>query len=147
MPALRNENCVEWKVNQASVLMVRKAAGEGEVMMEIQADSIFEPIFEPVTRLAVVHRIRVAPPRKEGSPKIAVGVIVEETGQLEIDYAHGFGEIRGSQGTGITREHFDNRMEVYGYLVEWELAEWRQIGPEDSEIFATKKLDPEWGID
>lgn len=30
--------------------------------------------------------------------------------------------------------------EIYEWLVEWELAEWKAIGPEDSELFATEKL-------
>lgn len=30
--------------------------------------------------------------------------------------------------------------EIYEWLVEWELAEWKSIGPEDRELFATKKL-------
>jgi hypothetical protein len=116
--------------------------------MEIQADDIFDPANEPVAKLTVVHRIRVASPLKPKrgpKPRIGIGVTVDETGYLEIDYAYGFGEIRGS-AVGITREHFANRQEVYNYLVEWELATWQPIGPEDSEIFATKKLDPEWGI-
>jgi hypothetical protein len=34
----------------------------------------------------------------------------------------------------------ETRMEIYEWLVEWELAEWKAIGPEDSELFATEKL-------
>jgi hypothetical protein len=30
--------------------------------------------------------------------------------------------------------------EIFKWLVEWELAEWRSIGPEDSDLFATSKL-------
>jgi hypothetical protein len=30
--------------------------------------------------------------------------------------------------------------EIYEWLVEWEFAEWKRIGPEDSELFATEKL-------
>lgn len=30
--------------------------------------------------------------------------------------------------------------EIYEWLVEWELAEWKSIGPEDRELFATEKL-------
>lgn len=31
-------------------------------------------------------------------------------------------------------------VEIHNWLVEWELAEWKAIGPEDSELFATEKL-------
>jgi hypothetical protein len=32
------------------------------------------------------------------------------------------------------------RKQIYDWLVEWEFAEWKRIGPEDSELFATAKL-------
>jgi len=35
---------------------------------------------------------------------------------------------------------FAKLAEVYEWLVEWELAYWKAIGPEDSELFATNKL-------
>lgn len=35
---------------------------------------------------------------------------------------------------------WDQRTEVYSLLVEWELCEWKSIGPEDRELFATEKL-------
>lgn len=31
-------------------------------------------------------------------------------------------------------------MEIYQWLVEWELCEWKRIGPEDVELFVTAKL-------
>lgn len=34
----------------------------------------------------------------------------------------------------------DERMEVYEFLTEWEFLEWKRVGPEDSELFATEKL-------
>lgn len=33
---------------------------------------------------------------------------------------------------------WDERKEIYDWLVEWEIAEWKAIGPEDSELFITK---------
>lgn len=33
-----------------------------------------------------------------------------------------------------------HKQEIYDFLIEWELIEWRRIGPEDSELFATEKL-------
>jgi len=35
---------------------------------------------------------------------------------------------------------WDEKREVYDFLTEWEYAEWKQIGPEDSELFAMEKL-------
>jgi hypothetical protein len=43
-------------------------------------------------------------------------------------------------GTRYAELSSDEIQEIHEYLVEWELAEWKQIGPEDSELFATKKL-------
>jgi hypothetical protein len=37
-------------------------------------------------------------------------------------------------------KHQKARDEVYSWLTEWEFIELRQIGPEDSEYFATDKL-------
>src|SRR5580765_8574595 len=34
----------------------------------------------------------------------------------------------------------EDRKEIYDWLIEWEYAEWRRIGPEDSELFVTIKL-------
>lgn len=44
-------------------------------------------------------------------------------------------------GNKVDRDNIHK--EIYDWLVEWELAEWKQIGPEDSEIFATEKLTKE----
>lgn len=35
---------------------------------------------------------------------------------------------------------YEEQREIMDYLVEWELLEWKRIGPEDSELFATDKL-------
>lgn len=35
---------------------------------------------------------------------------------------------------------WDDYKEIRDWLIEWELAESRQIGPEDSELFATEKM-------
>jgi hypothetical protein len=50
-------------------------------------------------------------------------------------------------GKRVSELSFAERREVFEWLTEWELAVWRAIGPDDSEIFATKKLDPELGIE
>lgn len=48
---------------------------------------------------------------------------------------------------GLSVTDHAKRHEIYEYLVEWELAVWRRIGPEDSELFATIALDPDFGIE
>lgn len=43
---------------------------------------------------------------------------------------------------GKTFKNMDHgeQMDVYSFLCEWDFAQWRRIGPEDSELFATSKL-------
>ena len=43
-------------------------------------------------------------------------------------------------GKSFKNMDWKQRREVYDFLIEWELCEWRRIGPEDSELFATDKL-------
>lgn len=50
-------------------------------------------------------------------------------------------------GMNVDQLKFEERQEIYEFLIEWELAVWRKIGPEDSELFATTKLDKEFGLD
>lgn len=42
---------------------------------------------------------------------------------------------------------FPERKEIWDWLVEWELVALRKVGYDDSEYFATKKLDSEFGLD
>jgi len=50
------------------------------------------------------------------------------------------GAMSGDDFNDPTIMQHEDRMEVFGWLIEWEMAEWRAIGPEDNELFATKKL-------
>lgn len=43
-------------------------------------------------------------------------------------------------GKTIKDMKWDEEKEILDYLIEWELARWVRIGPEDSEVFATEKL-------
>ena len=43
-------------------------------------------------------------------------------------------------GESIDTTNHKRCLEIYGWLVEWEYAEWKKIGPEDSELFASDKL-------
>ena len=43
-------------------------------------------------------------------------------------------------GEPVDRQNWAQVREILDWLVEWEYAEWRRIGPEDSEVFATEKL-------
>jgi hypothetical protein len=66
---------------------------------------------------------------------------VEESGMIQLN---SYSFFNGKKEADMS---FDERREVYEYLCEWELAVWRRIGPEDSELFATEKLDPEFGLE
>lgn len=43
-------------------------------------------------------------------------------------------------GQDLSQMSYDTRREIYEWLVEWEYAQWINIGPEDRELFATEKL-------
>ena len=61
-------------------------------------------------------------------------VTVEEGGLLMVEDNTYFNGMKFRDMT------WEQRRDVYDWLIEWELAEWRRIGPEDSELFATDKL-------
>jgi len=88
----------------------------------------------------LIHPPDKTTPRK-WNDRFRLYVHVESDGLIGLEsHTHWFGK------------HYDDtdypdRQEIYEYLVEWELAEWRRIGPEDSELFATKLLDPELGLE
>ena len=66
------------------------------------------------------------------------GAFVEvelESGMVGISTSWGFGDPNAKE--------WQRNREAMDWLVEWELAEWKNIGPEDAELFATKKLE-EW---
>lgn len=98
---------------------------------------------EPVVfrNVETIHRIRSS--MMYNRDGIFVTVSVDDTGLLNIERASGFG-ILPDDATGLMKHK--QRLEVYEWLIEHELATWERIGPEDSEVFATKKLDPERGI-
>lgn len=70
--------------------------------------------------------------------------------QIEL-YSDGYATIESYTGFGDVPEdsykRYEQERDVIDWLVEWELLCWRKIGPEDMEIFATKKLDEEWGLE
>jgi hypothetical protein len=72
-----------------------------------------------------------------------VYVEVDEYGMINIDRNHTMWF--GDRLTQVDASKSVSQMykEIYGWLVEWELARWIPIGPEDSELFATKKLTGE----
>lgn len=51
------------------------------------------------------------------------------------------------QGVHTNTMEWEQSRKIYEYLQEWELVTLRKIGPEDSEWFATKKLDKEYGVE
>jgi hypothetical protein len=78
-----------------------------------------------------------------GEPDCSVFFEVDERGHIEVLNHRGFFPKKAKNSFG---EH-NQRVAVYNWLVDWELAVWREIGPEQSECFATKKLDANWGIE
>ena len=99
-------------------------------------------MIEPQIKLSTIHRISV------DLSEVHILVDVDEYGNLGVISAFGFGDIDLNPKDRSKRaENFMNRQSIYTYLQEFELVTWRQIGPEDSEIFATKKLDPEFGLE
>lgn len=72
---------------------------------------------------------------------MAIYVSVQTDGLLNVE------DITWFDGKRFGDMEFNERREIYDYLCEWELAAWRRIGPEDSELFALKKLDPTYGIE
>ncbi len=61
-----------------------------------------------------------------------VGVSEDDTLHV-IEHSIWFGKMHNELPREIQRDIVD-------YLIEWELAEWKQIGPEEKELFATEKL-------
>lgn len=62
---------------------------------------------------------------------------------VEVDISDGLATLQpysSFQGKNYKDMDHSERREVYDYLIEWELLEWRKIGPEDSELFATNNL-------
>jgi hypothetical protein len=101
--------------------------------MNLYADDM-EPIAE---RTALVYRLALSNEKRmehrTDRPPV-VYVEVEDDGLLIIQDHSWF-----NQKTFRIME-WEERREVYDWLIEWEYAEWRKIGPEDSELFATTKL-------
>jgi hypothetical protein len=87
-----------------------------------------------VNEVATVYSLRI--PRdltRRTSDSANVYVEVDQYGMMNIHTGTYWFRRDWKQDYSIQREIMD-------WLVEWEYAEWRQIGPEDSELFATEKL-------
>lgn len=82
-----------------------------------------------VYRITLPHEIRMSVPTRD-IPWIYV--LVDEYGMISIDDASTRWPLKDSV--------LVDKREIYEYLIEWELAEWRAIGQEDHELFATKLL-------
>lgn len=99
-------------------------------MIDLYADEN-EPVSEWIGN---IYSVKLLHGDRENRYNIYVEV--DEYGQISIQ-DHTF-----FLGKDFRSMSWEERREVYSVLVEWELAEWRSIGPEDSELFATKKLEP-----
>lgn len=60
--------------------------------------------------------------------------------QEEYRYVHGFGEYSRWFGKDVDKMTWEERKEIWEWLVEWELVALLPIGPDDKEYFATKEL-------
>ena len=92
-----------------------------------------------VKQTAVVYHLQFPRPaevKREDSYYLYVEVDSRDELATVQDYSSYLGKSFG-------RMDFDERMEVYEFLTEWEFCEWRKIGPEDRELFATHKLTGE----
>ena len=100
---------------------------------------------KPVAQFySTMYRVSIPRPAEYPTGEIPfVHVEVDYLGMVTIDRDRTFWSGTRLRTLDIVN---DNRsvnsllQEIYDWLVEWELAEWRAIGPEDSELFATEKL-------
>jgi hypothetical protein len=93
-----------------------------------------------VTQVALIFRVCLQRSLHFTSPSDElpwIYVEVDKWGVISI------GEATRFPVEGYSKDVYAHQREVMDYLVEWELAEWRAIGPEDSELFATEKLTGE----
>lgn len=100
-------------------------------------EDIYNDEYEPKSfHYAVVYRVefpRDKQPQASWTP-YRLYVEVDNYDQVHIsDNSYWFGKHWHDMS-------WAERREVWDVLVEWELFEWRRIGPEDSELFATDKL-------
>lgn len=108
-------------------------------MIDVYADE-YEPV---VSEAYTVYGIRFPRPAEVKSSDIPyfLWVGVDNYGVISLEsHTHWYGK-REPELDWV------ERMAIYEFLVEWELAEWRNIGPEDRELFATKKLSQEHGLE
>lgn len=102
---------------------------------------LWDDTHEPVSKLAW-RTYRLTIPGHESEVRLFVSV--EPYGMLSLDE-------RMSTWFHVMKTdgmfNHDTRREIYEWLKEWEFAVWKRIGPEDTELFATKKLDPDYGLE
>jgi hypothetical protein len=97
----------------------------------------------PLVRLAsTTYRVSIPRPAEVRTQDIPfVYVEVDYLDMISIDRRYtNWDGLRGMDLIEDNRSVNSLLVEIYAWLVEWELAEWRRIGPEDSELFATSKL-------
>lgn len=82
---------------------------------------------------AVVYRVSLDTDKTPRELFTSVMVGVDNYDLVHIDSGRWMGQTIDSTNHTQVREILD-------WLIEWEYAEWRSIGPEDSEVFALDKL-------
>jgi len=96
-------------------------------------DAENEPVFSEVWTTYLVKLPHNT--SRKSDEMVFVYVEVDQYGLVSLDRQHTiwFGEKYSMSSHELARS-------IYEWLVEWEFAEWKAIGPEDSELFATEKL-------
>ena len=117
--------------------------------LERFTDEALLPIWddENAPKITGINRVfHVAGPKMEGYSPVWANVNVDSNDYCELDGWHFFGHRPKRDGTGYYLSKPEDAIiweamtHVWTWLAEWEYVELRQIGPEDSEYFATDKL-------
>lgn len=102
-----------------------------------------EPVVTPAWttyRVALPDKVRS---KMKWNTQPVVCVQVDEWGMVTLDAAHThwFGD--RLTHVDASKSVYQLTKEIWEWLVEWEFVRWINIGPEDRELFALKKLTGE----
>lgn len=102
---------------------------------------IYDDARKPITKqTGVVVQVVSTPIPFKRDTCINIGVHIDSYGIIE--------DVTGMFcGKHLTFLNYSEKREAYHYLQEWELISMRPIGPEDSEWFANKSLNEEYGLE
>ena len=96
--------------------------------------NLYDDANEPAaSQTAVVYRVALDTTKTPRVLFTSVFVAVDNYSLVQIDSGMWMGE-------KIDTTNHKQVREILDWLIEWEYATWRPIGPEDSEVFALDKL-------